>query len=613
MPGHSAMSATWSIIRPRLGRLILSLLLIAIGRAASLVLPYSTKFLIDEVIGKRHMQELPHILEAVLLATALQAACAYVTTQTLSKTAWHLITDLRRQVQSHIGRLPVSFYDENRTGNLVSRVMTDVEGIRNLVGTGVMEFAGGLLTALFAFTLALRISIPITLVIISFMAAFGLLQRKFFSIIRPIARERSRIVADVTGRLTESFSGVRVVKSYRAEDRESSVFAAGAGRLLDNVLTAIGKTSLTTMASTLVVGLVATVMMFMGTREIVAGKMSLGDYISFSMLLAMMISPMVQVVSIGTQLTEAVAGIDRTLELLRLPREDDDPQRITPLDPDAINGHVQFKDVSFSYVAGKRVLHHISFDARPGTVTALVGSSGSGKSTIIGLVSAFIKPEEGVILLDGADLSTLQLKGYRSSLGVVLQESFLFEGSIYDNIAFSRPDADRAAVLEAARIARVSEFVDRLPEGYDTIVGERGIKLSGGQRQRVSIARAILANPRILILDEATSSLDSESEALIQEGLKYLIAGRTTFVIAHRLSTIRSSDQILVIEEGQVVERGDHTTLFHNGGRYFDLYTRQHSLESNLFLSPGEGDSVQEPSVSEKERIDLSAIALGRT
>ena len=585
-----ARSAVWEIVRPRLGLLLLCLVLIAIGRLAALVLPFSTKYLIDQVIGQKQLSLLPKIIAVVLGATAIQALAVYAVTQLLSKTAWRLITDLRIQVQEHITRLPVAFFDANRTGNLVSRVMSDVEGVRNLVGTGVMEFAGGLLTAIFAFVLAMRISVMITLIVIGFMAAFGLLQRKVFSIIRPIARERGSITAEVTGRLTESFSGIRVVKSYRAEARESQVFSAGANRLLENVLRAISKTSLTTVASTAVVGIVAAVLMTLGAHQIMAGKMTLGDYIFFSMLLAMMVSPMVQIVSIGTQLTEAVAGIDRTIEILSRPREDDNPRRTQTIDLDEIRGHVSFRDVSFGYVEGKQVLHNISFEAKPGTVTALVGSSGAGKSTIISLVSAFNTPTDGRILLDGYDLSTLQLGNFRSRLGVVLQESFLFEGTIFENIAFANPRAEVASVMEAARIARVDEFVSQLPERYETVVGERGIKLSGGQRQRVSIARAILADPRILILDEATSSLDSESEAMIQEGLSYLIDGRTTFVIAHRLSTIRSADQILVIEGGRIVESGTHTSLYRDRGRYYDLYTRQHALESNLFLAPGEGD-----------------------
>lgn len=590
---HGAGAAILAIVRPRLGILLFCLALIIVNRLAALVLPYSTKELIDVVIAKRQIHFLYVIVGAVLAATGVQAITSYVTTQMLSKAAWRLITDLRIQVERHIVRLPTSYYDSHRTGTLVSRIMTDVEGIRNLVGTGMIQFAGGLLTAVFAFVLLMRISPLITFVALGFMGAFGLVQRKVFAIIRPIWRERNRITGEITGRLTESLSGIRVVKSYRAEERESAVFARAAHALLDNILREINKISLTTMASTTVVGVVAAIVMLMGTRMIFAGTLSLGSYIFLTMLLALMVSPIVQVVSIGSHLTEAVAGLDRTLEILREAREDDDPRRIATIAGGEMEGHVRFESVNFSYAAGEQVLDQISFDAPPGTVTALVGSSGSGKSTIIGLVEAFYTPQQGKVLLDGIDLATLRLEDYRRHLGAVLQEAFLFEGTIWENIAFARPDAPVDRVLAAARVARVDEFADRLPEGYRTIVGERGIKLSGGQRQRVSIARAILADPRILILDEATSSLDSESEALVQEGLRYLIAGRTTFVIAHRLSTIRSADQILVVEEGRIVERGAHEELLEAHGRYYDLYTRQHALASNLFLAPGEGDKPE--------------------
>ncbi|HTJ30124.1 MAG TPA: ABC transporter ATP-binding protein [Acidobacteriaceae bacterium] len=587
--GGRSSSAIWQILRPRRGMLLAALGLMVISRGSQLVVPYSTSLLIDQVIQQHHAYLLYRIVGAVVLSTCVTAITSYIITQMLSKASWLLITDLRIQLQSHISRLPISFSDGNRAGSLVSRIMSDVEGIRNLIGTGLIEFAGGLMMACFALVSLLYINAKLTVITLAFMGGFALVQRKVFSIIRPIARERGAINAEVTGRLTESLNGVRVVKSYRAESRESEVFAVGAHRLLANIMRAVDKTSLTSMASTGVIGLIAASIMFMGTREIFAGTMTLGKYVTFTMLLAYMVSPVTQVVSIGTQISEAIAGLDRTREILGLAEEDDDPDRNVAVTPAEIVGHVQFQDVKFSYEAGKRVLHDISFDAPPGTVTALVGSSGSGKSTIIGMVCAFYKPEEGQILLDGRDLSTLQLEGYRSSLGVVLQESFLFEGTILENIAFSRPDAPHDEIVRAAQIARVDEFVDRLPEGYSTIVGERGIKLSGGQRQRVSIARAILADPRILILDEATSSLDSESEALIQQGLKYLVEGRTTFVIAHRLSTIRSADQILVIEKGEVVEKGDHDHLYQLRGRYYDLYTRQHKLESNLFLADGEG------------------------
>lgn len=588
--GGKASSAIWEIIRPRRWIVALALMLMVIGRLSALVVPYSTTILIDQVIQQHRGYLLYRIVAAVIVATCITAITSYIITQMLSKASWLLITDLRIQLQSHISRLPVSFSDANRAGSLVSRIMSDVEGIRNLIGTGLIDFAGGLLMASFAFVSLMYINAKLTLVTLMFMGGFALVQRKVFSIIRPIARERGAINAEVTGRLTESLNGVRVIKSYRAEARESEVFAAGAHRLLANIMRAVDKTSLTSMASTGVIGLIAAAIMFMGTREIFSGTMTLGKYVTFTMLLAYMVSPVTQVVSIGTQISEAIAGLDRTREILSVLEEDDDPTRTVAIHPGDVRGHIEFHDVKFAYETGKRVLHGVSFDAPPGTVTALVGSSGSGKSTIIGMVCAFNKPDEGQILLDGQDLSTLQLEGFRSSLGVVLQESFLFEGTILENIAFARPQATQAEIVRAAGIARVDEFVDRLPEGYQTIVGERGIKLSGGQRQRVSIARAILADPKILILDEATSSLDSESEALIQEGLKYLVEGRTTFVIAHRLSTIRSADQILVIENGLVVEHGNHQELYAMRGRYYDLYTRQHKLESNLFLAPGEGD-----------------------
>ena len=589
--GGKASSAIWEIVRPRRWILALALILMVIGRLSALVVPYSTTILIDQVIQQHHGYLLYRIVAAVIVATCITAITSYIITQMLSKASWLLITDLRIQLQAHISRLPVSFSDANRAGSLVSRIMSDVEGIRNLIGTGLIDFAGGLLMATFAFVSLMYINAKLTLVTLMFMGGFALVQRKVFSIIRPIARERGAINAEVTGRLTESLNGVRVIKSYRAETRESEVFAAGAHRLLANIMRAVDKTSLTSMASTGVIGLIAAAIMFMGTREIFLGTMTLGKYVTFTMLLAYMVSPVTQVVSIGTQISEAIAGLDRTREILSVLEEDDDPTRTVAIKPEDVCGHIEFHDVKFAYETGKRVLHGVSFDAPPGTVTALVGSSGSGKSTIIGMVCAFNKPDEGQILLDGQDLSTLQLEGFRSSLGVVLQESFLFEGTILENIAFARPEATHAEIVRAAGIARVDEFVDRLPEGYQTIVGERGIKLSGGQRQRVSIARAILADPKILILDEATSSLDSESEALIQEGLKYLVEGRTTFVIAHRLSTIRSADQILVIENGLVVEHGNHQELYAMRGRYYDLYTRQHKLESNLFLAPGEGDT----------------------
>jgi subfamily B ATP-binding cassette protein MsbA len=432
-----------------------------------------------------------------------------------------------------------------------------------------------------------------TSMVLVILLAFGAVLQRAFKTVRPVFRERGKITAEVTGRLTETLGGVRVIKGYHAEQREASVFAAGAQRLLDNVFQSLTTISLMTLASTVLMGIVGALIMFFGARQVAAHRMDVGDFVMYTALLTFMIAPVVQVVNIGTQISEALAGLERTRQILRERPEDEDPLRFVQLP--TIDGLVQFENVSFSYEAGKPVLHDVSFDARPGTVTALVGSSGSGKSTMIGLINAFHTPTQGKVLVDGVDLSTVGLASYRVQLGLVLQESFLFDGTIRQNVAFSRPDATEEQILEACRIAHVEEFASKLVDGYNTIVGERGVKLSGGQKQRVSIARAILADPRILILDEATSSLDSESEALIQTGLSYLMQGRTTFVIAHRLSTIRRADQILVVEGGRIVERGNHAELYAAKGRYYDLYTRQHGLEANLFLAPGEGDRLEAP------------------
>jgi subfamily B ATP-binding cassette protein MsbA len=475
--------------------------------------------------------------------------------------------------------------------------MSDVEGLRNLVGTGLVEFVGGVLTAALTFFALLYMSVKLTLIVFTVLIIFIVMMKWFFATLGPLFKKRAVIFADVTGRLTESLGGVRVVKSYRAEAREAAVFADGARQLLDNHLRGITNNSLMSMSSTVVIGIVASIVMYFGTRNILGGTMTLGSYITYTVFLAFMVAPLFQVVSIATQLTEAIAGLDRTREVLAVEDEDSDPRRTGRFEG-TLDGEVIFEDVRFSYQAGKPVLHGISFHAHPGSVTALVGPSGSGKSTIISLVNAFHTPDSGNITVDGIDLTTVELGSFRVHLGVVLQESFLFDGTIRDNISFSRPGATDEEILEAARIARVDEFAERLPEGFATIIGERGVKLSGGQRQRVSIARAILANPRILILDEATSSLDSESEALIQEGLSYLMKGRTTFVIAHRLSTIRQADQILFLEEGVIRERGTHEDLIEARGRYYDLYTRQYALESNLFLAPGEGDKLEQEETS---------------
>ena len=589
---RKAMPEIWKLVRPRKWLLLIGLILVAINRVAGLVLPFLSKPFVSLVLTRHQVNRLMPLVIAVFVATLIQAVTSFSNTQLLSKAAQRMIADLRQQVQQHVGRLSVSFYDANRTGVLVSRIMNDVEGVRNLIGTGLVEFVGGLMTAAMAFIFLLHRSPRMTLIIFSVIGAFVFFLQYAFKTIRPIFRERAKITGEVTGRLTESLGGVRVVKGYHAEQREAGVFTVGVLRLLDNVISSLTATSLLSMAATTVLGVVGGLVMLLGGHLAMQHRMDAGDYIQYTMFLAFMIAPVIQVVSIGTQLTEAVAGIDRTVEILAEKDEFADPARVVSLSE--IVGEVRFDDVRFSYEPDKPVLHGISFEALPGTVTALVGSSGSGKSTIISLVCAFHKPDSGRVLVDGVDLSTVRLDSYRSQLGVVLQESFLFDGTIRENVMFSHPDATEEDFLSACRIARVDEFAERFPEGYDTIVGERGVKLSGGQRQRLSIARAILAGPRILILDEATSSLDSESEAMIQHGLSYLMQGRTTFVIAHRLSTIRRADQILVVEGGLIIERGTHATLYALGGRYYDLYTRQHGLEENLFLAPGEGDIVEE-------------------
>ena len=603
------LRALWPLIlelvRPRRGLLAIGCGLMVVNRLTGLVLPASTKFLIDDIIGHQRRDLLGPLVLAVVLATAVQGVTSFGLTQMLSKAAQRLIAELRQRVQAHIGRLSVAYYDANKSGALVSRIMTDVEGVRNLLGTGLVELLGGLLTALFALGLLLRISPLLTGLALAFVLVFGLVLRRAFRTVRPIFRARGKINAEVSGRLTESLGGVRVVKGYHAEAREEAVFARGVRRLLDNVLQSMTVIAGMSLSATLFMGAVGAVVMYVGAREILAGALTLGGFVTFTALLAFLVAPVFQVVGIGTQLSEALAGLERTHEVLRERPEDADPRRTVAIP--TLGGEVVFDRVRFAYDAGKEVLDDVSFRAAPGTVTALVGPSGAGKSTIIGLVAAFHAPTDGAVLVDGVDLSTVQLGSYRTQLGVVLQETFLFDGTIRENVAFARPDAADAEILAACRIARVDEFAERFEQQYDTLVGERGVKLSGGQRQRVSIARAILADPRILILDEATSSLDSESEALIQAGLGYLMRGRTTFVIAHRLSTIRRADQILVIEAGRIVERGSHEALLAARGRYFDLYTRQHGLEANLLLGAGEGDEVveRESSAEAKPPTDL--------
>jgi subfamily B ATP-binding cassette protein MsbA len=596
-PSSERLRELWpdirELIRPRRKILGFGFLLMAIGRPCGLVLPTSTQWLIDDIIGKGKVEWLMPLVLIVVAATLIQGITSYGLTQLVSKAGQRLIAELRQKVQAHIAHLPVSYYDANKSGALVSRIMTDVEGIRNLLGTGLIEFVGGILMALLVLGRLLYLNWILTAIALVIIVGFSLVLRKAFAVIRPIFRERGKITAEVTGRLTESLGGVRVIKGYHAEAREEEVFAGGAQRILNNILTSLTAQSIMGLSATVLMGVVGASIMYIGARQILAHAMTLGQFMSFTALLVFMVAPMFQIVGIGTQITEALAGLERTREVLRERPEDQDPRRTVSLPP--ITGEVVFDHVTFAYDAGKTVLRDVSLVAEPGTVTALVGPSGSGKSTTIGLIAAFHVPEAGTIRVDGVDLSTVRLDSYRTHLGVVLQETFLFDGTIRENVAFARPNATEAQIMEACRIARVDEFAEGFEKKYETIVGERGVKLSGGQRQRVSIARAILADPRILILDEATSSLDSESEAMIQEGLKYLMKGRTTFVIAHRLSTIRRADQILVVETGRVVERGTHEQLYAARGRYYDLYTKQHGLEANLFLAPGEGEEQQQP------------------
>ena len=580
----------WKLMRPRRALLAVGFVLMVINKVAGFVLPYSSKFLIDNVVSKGQIGLLRPLVLSVLAATLIQGITSFSLTQLLSKAAQRLIADLREQVQVHISRLPVSFYDANKTGALVSRIMSDVEGVRNLLGTGLVDFAGGLVAAGIALVLLLKTSVPLTLIAVGSLGCFAFALNRAFSTIRPIFRERGKINAEVTGRLTESLGGVRVIKGYHAEHREEKIFSTGVRRLLDNVMRTLTATSLMGLSASVLLGVVGAATMYIGGKQMVAHTLTPGGYISYNLYLVFLIAPIMQVVSIGTQITEAMAGLERTQEIMAERPEDQDPKRSVLLGD--IVGTVEFNNVTFSYDGAHDVLRDISFRAEPGTVTALVGSSGSGKSTTIGLISAFYVPSKGTVRVDGVDLSTVRLDSFRTRLGVVLQESFLFDGTIRANVSFSRPDATEEQIMRACRIARVDEFAESFADKYDTIVGERGVKLSGGQRQRISIARAILAEPRILILDEATSSLDSESEQMIQQGLSYLMQGRTTFVIAHRLSTIRRADQIMVMEQGQIVERGTHAQLYAARGRYFDLYTRQHGVEENLFLAPGEGDAV---------------------
>ncbi len=558
-----------TIIWPRKNLILLGLLLIIISRVAGLVAPWATKPFMDDILVKGDMEKMPMLLIGVTVAILIQAITSFALTQLLSVEAQHLISVLRSKVQKHLLRLPIRFFDNQKSGSLVSRVMTDVEGVRNLVGTGLVQLIGGLLSAVISIIFLIKISPLMTLFVLLPMSIFGVITMKAFSIIRPVFRERGKINADVTGRLTETLNGIRVIKGFNAEQQEIKVFENGVEQLFLNVKKSLTSTSFVTSSGTFLVGLASVGIMGLSGYF----NLSAGDFLQFTMFMVFMIAPIVQMSNIGSQLTEAFAGLDRTEELMNTPVEDDGTVRTIKLDQ--IKGDIEFKDVSFSYEEGKQVLKNINFSAPSGSVTALVGTSGSGKTTIAGLAASFLNPESGMITIDGVDQSKVSLDSYRSHLGVVLQDDFLFEGTIKENILFPRPNATQEELLKAVKAAHVDEFTDRFEKGLDTVIGERGVKLSGGQRQRLAIARAILANPKILILDEATSNLDTESESFIQESLKELMAGRTTFVIAHRLSTIRQADQILVIEEGQIQERGKHDELIEKKGRYYQLYTYQ--------------------------------------
>lgn len=589
-------SAAWGQARELIWahrhRLMLGLSLMLVSRLAGIVLPALSKYVIDDVIGKgRHDLLLPIAL-AGGVATLVQAATGFALSQILGVAAQRAITDMRKRVQAKVMRLPVRYFDSTQTGVLLSRIMSDAEGIRNLVGTGLVSLVGGLVTATISLGVLLYLNWRLTLVTAAVLGLFGAGMAVAFNRLRPLFRERGKIQAEVTGRLTEGLGGIRVVKSYTAEKREEIVFTKGAHRLFRNVAQSMTGVSATTSASTVIVGVIGVVVIWLGGNDIIEGRMTLGDFVMYILFIGLLAAPLISIASIGTQITEAFAGLDRIRELLEMQTEDEADASKPSLGE--IAGDIVFEDVWFEYHPGQPVLKGLSFHAAPGTTTALVGSSGSGKSTLISLVMAFNRPLSGRILVDGRELGSIPLRDYREQLASVLQENFLFDGTIAENIGYAKPGATLDEIKAAARVAHCEEFILAFPDGYDTIVGERGIKLSGGQRQRVSIARAILAQPRVLILDEATSSLDSESEEMIQDGLRALRTGRTTFVIAHRLSTIRSADQILVLEGGEIVERGTHDELLARHGRYRQLYEKQYQVEMNRFINPGE-DFTPEP------------------
>jgi subfamily B ATP-binding cassette protein MsbA len=575
-----------ALIRARKGRLAFGLLLTAISRVSGLVLPYTSKVLIDNVIGQNRYDLLTPLALAAGVATIIQAITSFLQSQVLGIAAQRAITEMRRSVHEHIMRLPVGYFDKTQSGILISRVMTDAEGIRNLVGTGLVQLFGSIITAFLALGVLLYLNWHLTLITIIVLAAFGGIMAYAFKYLRPIFRERGKLNAEVTGRLSQSLGGIRVVKAYTAEKREEIVFAKGAHEMLRNVAKSMTGTSATFAGSTVIVGVIGVIMIIVGGRSIISGQMTLGDLIMYLLFTGMLAAPVIQIASIGTSITEAFAGLDRIAEIKQTLTEDADDASRGSID--RVRGTVGFEDVWFEYTANTPVLKGVSFEAPAGSTTALVGSSGSGKSTLVSLVMAFNRPTSGAIRIDGRDLVTLRLADYRSQLGIVLQDNFLFDGTIADNIRYGNPHASLEQVREVSRAAHCDEFIEEFKDKYDTVVGERGIRLSGGQRQRVAIARAILADPRILILDEATSSLDSESEAKIQDALRSLRRGRTTFVIAHRLSTIRTANQILVLEAGEIVERGTHQELITLNGRYRQLHDRQYNFEQDRFVNPGE-------------------------
>ena len=576
-------------------QLALGLLLMLISRVAGLVLPYTPKFLIDDVIGKGHTSLLLPLALVVAGATLVQGLTSFALSQVVGITAQRAITDMRKRVYEHVTRLPVRYFDQTQTGILISRIMSDAEGIRNLVGTGLVQLTGGIVTSSIVLVVLLRLNWKLTLVTLVILGIFGAIMSMAFSRLRPVFRERGKLNADLTGRLSQSLQGIRIVKSYVAERREQRVFAGGAHALFRNIAQTMTGISAVTALSAVIVGLVGVIMILLGGRSVVNHQMTVGELVMYLSFTAMMAAPVVEISSIGTQISEAFAGLDRIREIMSMDTEDEgDAARAKLAD---LRGDIVFENVTFEYRAGMPVLKNISLHSPAGTTTALVGSSGSGKSTLISLVMAFNRPKSGRVLVDAHDLGDLRLHEYRSHLGVVLQDNFLFDGTVRENISFAEPNASLEEVRRVSRIAHCDEFIEGFEKQYDTIVGERGVRLSGGQRQRVAIARAILADPRILILDEATSSLDSESEALIQDGLNRLRHGRTTFVIAHRLSTIRSADQILVLENGEIVERGTHDELLALAGRYKQLYDRQYQIELNRFINPGEDFTPEPPKV----------------